>query len=105
MSTVSDVSGAPTAGLAPVRGPLRLLHPTRAYAVTRNPFAIWAVLPSLTLAFAGLAFAMLFITDAYTAGIAVSAFMVVTAGLLLIPAVSLKGTLNLTHDGITYARG
>lgn len=49
---------------------------------SRNPFAIWAVLPLITLTFAGLAFA------------------IVVLGLLLIPAVTLTGSLNLTHDGV-----
>jgi hypothetical protein len=88
-----------------VTGHLRLTHPTRGYAVTRNPFAISAILPSITVAFAGLAVAMLYITDSYLAGIAVGAFIVVAAGLMLIPAVTLKGSLNLTHDGLTFERG
>src|ERR1700737_3011314 len=88
-----------------VTGHLRLTHPTRGYAVTTNPFAISAILPSVTVAFIGLAVAMLYINDSYLAGIAVGAFVVITAGLMLIPAVALKGSLNLTHDGITFARG
>ncbi|MBV9525393.1 MAG: hypothetical protein JOZ46_06215, partial [Candidatus Dormibacteraeota bacterium] len=65
----------------------------------------WQVLPAIVLAFAGLAMAMQFISDAYLASIAVGAFVVTTAGLLLVPAVSLRGTLDLTHDGITFVRG
>jgi hypothetical protein len=105
MSTVADPNTVSVAGVAPVRGQLRLLHPTRGYAVSRNPFAVWSILPLLALSFAGLAIAMIFISDATTAAIAVSAFLVVTVGLLLVPAVSLKGTINLTHDGIAFARG
>jgi hypothetical protein len=37
--------------------------------------------------------------------ITVIAFVIVTLGLLLIPAVTLKGSLNLTHDGVTFERG
>jgi hypothetical protein len=73
--------------------------------VTRNPFAISAILPATALTFAALAVAMLFINDSYLATIAVGAFVVVTTGLMLIPAVTLKGSLNLTHDGITFERG
>ncbi|HEY7928112.1 MAG TPA: hypothetical protein VIG86_11940 [Candidatus Dormibacteraeota bacterium] len=40
------------------------------------------MLPLITLTFAGLAFA------------------IVVLGLLLIPAVTLTGSLNLTHDGV-----
>jgi hypothetical protein len=94
-----------TATVTRVGGQLRLTHPTRGYAVTRNPFAVWSILPSITLAFAGLAIAVPFINDAYIASIAVSAFLAVTTGLLLIPAVALRGSLNLTHDGVTFARG
>ena len=101
---------SPAAHLAPatvtrVGGELRLTHPDRGYAVSRNPFTVWSVLPLITLAFAGLAIAMAYINDAYLAAIAVSGFLVATAGILLIPAVALKGSLNLTHDGIAFERG
>ena len=49
--------------------------------------------------------AMTFINDATLATTAVGGFLMVTLGLLLIPAVSLKGSLSLTHDGITFERG
>ncbi len=35
----------------------------------------------------------------------VAAFLIVSLGALLIPAVALKGSLNLTHDGVTFERG
>ncbi len=35
----------------------------------------------------------------------VTAFLVVTLGLLLVPAITLKGSLNLSHDGVTFERG
>jgi len=105
MSTITPTAHPATATVTRVGGQLRLTHPTRGYAVTRNPFAIWQVLPLITLSFAGLALAMIYIGDAYLASLAVAAFMVVTAGLLLVPAVALKGSLNLTHDGITFERG
>jgi hypothetical protein len=108
MSTViSPQAGlaAATATVTRVGGQLRLTHPDRGYAVSRNPFVIWAILPSITLAFAGLAVAMAYITDAYVASIAVSGFLVIAAGLLLVPAVALKGSINLTHDGIAFERG
>jgi hypothetical protein len=106
MSTISaPVTPPATSTVTRIGGQLRLTHPTRGYAVTRNPFTIWAVLPAITLAFAGIAVAMAYITDAYLAAIAVGGFLAVTAGLLAIPAVALKGTINLTHDGITFERG
>jgi hypothetical protein len=105
MSTMAPTASRATATVTRVGGQLRLTHPTRGYAVTRNPFAIWSILPLVTLSFAGLALAMVYISDAYLATVAVAAFMVVTAGLLLVPAVALKGSLNLTHDGITFERG
>ena len=108
MSTVISPragSHAATATVTRVGGQLRLTHPDRGYAVSRNPFAIWSILPLITLAFAGLAIAMAYISDAYLASIAISGFLVITAGLLLIPAVALKGSLNLTHDGIAFERG
>lgn len=106
MSTITPVVTPRTATLTREEsGQLRLTHPTRGYAVTRNPFAVGAILPSLTLAFAALAAAMTFITDANLATDAVGGFVVVTLGLLLIPAVALKGSLSLTHDGITFERG
>jgi hypothetical protein len=106
MSTITPVVTPRAATLTrEASGQLRLTHPTRGYAVTRNPFAIGAVLPSVTLAFAALAVAMVFITDAGLAVDAVGGFLVVTLGLLLIPAVALKGSLSLTHDGLTFERG
>ncbi len=105
----------PTAPLTrSVNGRLRLTYPTRGYAVSRNPFAIWAVLPLITLAFAGLAVAehlgdysvgINWFGATSTISLTVAAFVIVTLGLLLVPAVTLKGSLNLTHDGITFERG
>jgi hypothetical protein len=92
-------------------GRLRLTHPTRGYAVTRNPFAVPAILPLITLAFAGLAIAEYLGDYQVSVGIVgvtsitVVAFLIVSCGLLLIPAVALKGSLNLTHDGVTFERG
>jgi hypothetical protein len=83
----------------------KLLLPTRGYEVSRNPFAVWEVLPTIVLSFAGIAIAMHFISDAYTATIALGAFLVVTLGTLLVPAISLKGTLNVTHEGLIFTRG
>ena len=83
----------------------RLLRPSRGYSVTRNPFAIWEVLPIVTLSFAGLAVAMLFIDNEYLASMAVGGFLVFTLGMLLVSAVALKGTLDLTHEGISFQRG
>ena len=37
-----------------VNGRMRLTYPTRGYAVSRNPFVIWAILPLITLSFIGL---------------------------------------------------
>ncbi|MBJ7608393.1 MAG: hypothetical protein JF887_03030 [Candidatus Dormibacteraeota bacterium] len=97
-----------------VNGRLRLAYPTRGYAVTRNPFAIWAILPLITLAFIGLAFAEFFgdntvvvswLGRSTSTSMTAITFAVVALGLLLIPAVALKGSLNLTHDGVTFERG
>jgi hypothetical protein len=83
----------------------RLLQPSRGYAVTHNPFAVWEVLPLLTLSFAALAIAMLHISSAYLATVAVGGFLVLTLGTLLVPAVTLKGSLSITHEGIAFERG
>jgi hypothetical protein len=97
-----------------VNGRLRLTYPTRGYAVTRNPFAIWAVLPLITLAFIGLAFAEFFgdntivvnwLGNSSVVSVTAIAFAIVALGILLVPAVTLKGSLNLTHDGVTFERG
>jgi hypothetical protein len=108
----------PAAAAAPVarsvNGRLRLTYPTRGYAVTRNPFAIWAILPLLTLAFIALAFAEFFgdntivltgFGQASVVSVTAIAFAIVALGILLVPAVALKGSLNLTHDGVTFERG
>ncbi|MFN2582495.1 MAG: hypothetical protein ABR498_07125, partial [Candidatus Dormibacteria bacterium] len=105
MATVTPM--APPAvrpAAAVVESKLRLTHPTRGYAVTRNPFAIWEVLPLIALEFIALAIAMIYVSDAANSQTAVGAFLVATLGTLLVPAVALKGSLNLTHDGITFAR-
>jgi len=105
MATITEAQPATTATIRAAGGKLRLNHPTRGYAVTQNPFAVWEVLPAVALAFAGLSIAMIYINDAGLATTAVGAFLVITLGLLLVPAVTQKGSLNLTHDGITFARG
>lgn len=106
MSTVASVSTPTTTPVSrSASGQLRLLIPTRDYAVTRNPFAIPAILPLVTLTFAALALAMAVISDAYLSTIVVAAFATVTVSLLAIPAVALKGSINLTHDGISFVRG
>lgn len=101
-------TGAPQRGR--VIGDLRLTHPARGYAVTRNPLAIWAVLPAIVLAFIGLgiwewAQPDLVVFFNSVVDVSVVTFCVVTLGLLLIPAVALKGSLNLTPDGVTFERG
>jgi hypothetical protein len=111
-ATVQTVAPAPVT--KSVNGRLRLTYPTRGYAVSRNPFVVWAVLPSITMAFIGLAIAEFFGDDTVVinwlgnstvTSITVIAFVIVVLGLLLIPAVALKGSLNLTHDGVTFERG
>jgi len=114
MATVTPVPS--TAPLTrSVNGRLRLTYPTRGYAVTRNPFAIGAILPLVVLSFIGLAFVELVTTDSgviinWAGNLSVTSvpaivFTIVTLGLLLIPAVALKGSINLTHDGVTFERG
>jgi hypothetical protein len=106
MSTMAPVAPGATSPLTrSVNGELRLTYPTRGYAVTRNPFAIWSVLPTVTLAFAALAIAVTVMSDQLMILTALGAFLIVTAGVLLVPAVALKGSLNLTHDGLTFERG
>jgi hypothetical protein len=115
MATIAPVQ-TPTAApvTRSVNGRLRLTYPTRGYAVTRNPFAIWAVLPLIALTFIALAVAEHFGDYQVAVGwfgnlapisVTLVAFVIVTLGLLLIPAVTLKGSLNLTHDGVTFERG
>jgi hypothetical protein len=106
MATLMARRAAPetVAAEAPLTSRHRLLLPSRGYAVTHNPFAVWEVLPTITLAFAGMAIAARYL-DSYTAPIAVGAFLVVTLGMLLVSAVTLNGTLNVTHEGIIFARG
>jgi len=106
MSTLAPVVPSSAASLTrSVNGELKLTYPTRGYAVTRNPFSVWSVLPLVTLGFAGLAIAMEIITDQLQAFTALAAFAVVAGGFMLIPAVALKGSIALTHDGITFERG
>jgi hypothetical protein len=115
MATIAPVQTPTTAPVTrSVNGRLRLTYPTRGYAVTRNPFAIWAVLPLITLAFIALAVAEHFgdyqvmvswFGNVAPTSLTLVAFVIVTLGLLLIPAVTLKGSLNLTHDGVTFERG
>jgi hypothetical protein len=81
------------------RGQIRITHPTRAYAVSGNPFSVPALLPLLLLCFIGLDIAIFAGADpTVTCG----AFLVLTCGLLLIPAVTMRGSMTLTHDGVTF---
>lgn len=105
MATMTEAPPTTAAAIRSETGRLRLNHPTRGYAITRNPFAVWEVLPAIALAFAGLSIAMIYVNDAGLARTAVGAFLIVALGMLLVPAVTQKGSLNLTHDGITFARG
>lgn len=106
MSTLAPVATPKSAPIAErVNGQLRLTYPTRGYSVTRNPFAIWSILPLVTVAFAGLAITVMATSDQLVIYTALGAFLVMTAGLMLIPSVVLKGSLNLTHDGLTFERG
>lgn len=99
-------------------GRLRLTHPTRGYAVTRNPFAIWSILPLVVLCFVGLALAEFFgdhqvfidplaslLQNHNSIDVTLVVFLIATLGLLAIPAMTLKGSLNLTHDGVTFEHG
>lgn len=112
-TTTPAIGKARSEAVAPSQtGELRVTHPTRGYAVTRNPFAIWSVLPATVLAFAGLA-VWEFIGDYHVlvtdrlvdVNVTVVVFLIVSLGILLIPAVTLKGSINLTHDGVTFERG
>lgn len=115
MATTVPVQTPTTAPVTrSVNGRLRLTYPTRGYAVSRNPFAIWAILPLVTLSFVALAFAEFFGDDTVAinwfgntsvTSVTVIAFAIIALGLMLIPAVVLKGSLNLTHDGVTFERG
>jgi hypothetical protein len=115
MATTAQLQAPTTAPItSSVNGRLRLTYPTRGYAVTRNPFAIGAVLPLISLAFLGLAAAdfagervvvLSWFGNLTPISITVAVFAIVTLGVLLIPAVTLKGSLNLTHDGVTFERG
>ena len=114
---MATVAPAPTTAplTRSVNGRLRLTYPTRGYAVTRNPFAIGAILPLIVGSFLGLALVEFVTNDQgviinWNGNLSVTsvpamAFTVVALGLLLIPAVALKGSLNLTHDGVTFERG
>jgi hypothetical protein len=112
LAPVHSPSAAPVT--RSLNGRLRLTYPTRGYAVSRNPFAIWPVLPMITLAFIGLALAEVigddtvvvsWLGNSSVVSVTAVAFAVVILGLLLVPAVTLKGSLNLTHDGVTFERG
>ncbi len=81
---------------------LNLVHPTRAYSVTGNPFAVSAILPLLLATFLGVELAVVFNADpVVTSG----ALMIVAMGLLLIPAVAMRGNITLSHEGISFVRG
>ena len=105
MTSVHTPPVAPVAETVVTRelvGRPALTLPTRTYAVTTNPFAIAAVLPAIVLTFIATEIALL--AGADTQVLASAAFFV-TAGLLLIPAITLKGSITLTDDGISFERG
>ncbi len=81
---------------------LLLSQPTRGYSVSRNPFTIPAILPGVIAAVVLLGVAIAAGADPL---VACGGFVVLTAGLLLIPAVVLRGSLLVGHDGVTMERG
>ncbi|GAC1341666.1 MAG: hypothetical protein NVSMB29_12510 [Candidatus Dormibacteria bacterium] len=83
-------------------GELLLSQPTRGYSVSRNPFTVPAVLPGVILAVLALGIALYAGADPV---VACGAFIVTGVGLLLVPAVVLRGSLLVGHDGITLERG
>ncbi len=72
------------------------------YSVSRNPFGIAAVLPLIIFAFIGLEVGVLYnvATDQL-----LGAFMIVSTGLLLIPAVVLRGDVTFDDEGIQLRYG
>ncbi len=102
MKSTIDSDVRPVVASRTGTGRLTLTHPVRAYAMTRNPFAIAAVLPLIVMAVLGVEVALLFEADPYAI---CGGLLVATAGLLLIPAINLRGSLTLTHDGVSFERG
>jgi hypothetical protein len=81
---------------------LTLLHPTRSYAVSRNPFVIPAILPLTVAAFLAVEVAVLVGANPLpTAG----GLMFFVTGLLAIAAVNQRGVISLTHDGVVFQQG
>ena len=103
VATASQARAAVNAGVrTELVGRSLLTAPTRTYAVTTNPFAIPVVLPALVLCFIGAEIALL---AGANANVLAGTFLFATAGILLIPAVILRGTLTVTDTGITFERG
>lgn len=83
------------------------------YALSRNPFGIGAILPMILLAFIGLEGFLLAINggvfgsnpDPQVYYRLVGGFGVITTGLLLIPAVVLRGEITFDGRGITMSVG
>lgn len=61
-----------------------------------------AILPLLTFAFLGLAFGLIFDWPVQES---VAAFLLITLGLLLIPAMTLRGDATLNDEGLTFRSG
>ena len=104
-ATTSTPSGAGVAsafrhGL----GHVSIRDSRRAYALSGSPFTVPAILPLITLAFIGTALTVsLASVDLGTMLPLLGGLTVICAGLLLIPAVSVRGTVSTTDRGIAFS--
>ena len=83
-------------------GPLTIAQYSQLYAVSRNPFGLAAILPLILFAFIGLEIGLLANIDVDKL---LGGFMIVSTGLLLIPAVVLKGFITFDDKGINMRFG
>lgn len=86
----------------PPSSDLTIAKYSQLYAVSRNPFGLAAVLPLVLFSFIGLEVGLL---TSVPVDKLMAAFMIITAGLLLIPAVVLKGYITFDDEGIALRFG
>ena len=101
----SDADAATAAPDGSTVRPMSIARYSQLYAVSRNPFGLALILPLIVFSFIGLE-AVLLIVIAWgdfnyaSAKTILTGFLIITTGLMLIPAVVLRGYITFDDKGI-----
>jgi hypothetical protein len=87
---------------AGTRAPMTIAQYSQMYTVSRNPFGPAAILPALVLAFLALEIGLIY---NWSINELLGGFLIICTGLLLVPAVALRGSITFDDQGITFRNG